>query len=389
VASAAPPRRLETRRRCASSNRDAVTGARAHVLVYRDRLVPRSEAHFLRRLYIGFEHLSPLWVGRRRDAGLSELGADPLLLGGHGLRGIAERFLFKQFGRLPSVPDLRDWRPLLVHAHFGRGGALALPIARALRIPLVVTFHGGDATKDKNYRRHWLPTIFERRLAAVQREAALFICVSDFIRAELIRRGFPPEKLRVLHLGVEPPADPEPAAALPSRYVLFAGRLVEKKGAGYLIEAMRRLEAAGRDLQLVVVGNGPALAELKRRAAPLGNVCFHGWMPNAELRRWMRGALAVCVPSVVIEAMAEGAVVVGSRHAGIAEAIEHEWTGLLVPPQDSDAIAATLLRLIDEPGLRRDLGAHARAAAAEHFDAMTQSRRLEKLLLDVARSGTR
>src|SRR5437764_3439309 len=178
--------RPETRRRCASSKRDAVTGAREHVLVYRDRLVPRSEAHFLRRLYIGFERLSPLWVGRRRDAGLSELGADPLLLGDDGLRGVAERFLFKQFGRLPSVPDLRALRPVLVHAHFGRGGALALPIARALRVPLVVTFHGGDATKDSHYRRRIPPTVFRRRLAALQREAALFICVSDHIRDSLL-----------------------------------------------------------------------------------------------------------------------------------------------------------------------------------------------------------
>jgi glycosyltransferase involved in cell wall biosynthesis len=379
-----------------------MTSPGGHVLVYRDRLVPRSEVHFLRRLYIGFERLSPVWVGRRRDEGLPDLGADPVLLGGDGLRGIAERFLFKQVGMLPAVPDLRAWRPLVVHAHFGRGGALALPIARALHVPLVVTFHGGDATKEKNYHRHWLPTVFARRLAAMQREAALVICVSDFIRAQLIRRGFPLEKLRVLHYGVEPPTEPAPGASLPSRYVLFAGRLVEKKGAAYLIEAMRRLDAAGRDLQLVVVGDGPALAELKRRAAPLGNVCFRGWMPNAELRRWMRGALAVCVPSVhaasgdaeglpnvVIEAMAEGAVVIGSRHAGIAEAIEHERTGLLVPPQDPEAIAAALGRLIDEPGLRRDLGANARAAATEHFDAMTQSRRLEQLLLEVAGSGAR
>src|SRR5207237_4327560 len=107
--------------------------------------------------------------------------------------------------------------------------------------------------------------------AKMQREAALCIRVSEFFGTQLTRRGFPPEKLRVLYCGVEPPADPEPGAALPSRYVLFAGRLVEKKGAEHLIEAMRRLEAAGRDLQLIVVGDGPALAELTRRAAPLGN----------------------------------------------------------------------------------------------------------------------
>lgn len=376
--------------------------ARRHVLVYRDRLVPRSEAHFLRRLYIGFEHLSPIWLGRRRDDGLPELGVKPVFLGGPGPRGLVERVLFKQFGTLPSMPDLRALRPAIVHAHFGRGGALALPIARALAVPLVVTFHGGDATKDKNYRRRLLPSVFTRRLAALQREAALFICVSDFIREQLIRRGFPPEKLRVLHYGVERADDPEPGAALPSRYALFAGRLVEKKGVSDLIEAMRRLGPQEHGLQLVVIGDGPAAPELKSQAAPLGNVCFHGWMPNRELRRWMRGALAVCVPSVqaaggdaeglpnvVIEAMAEGAVVIGSRHAGIAEAVEHERTGLLVAPEDPDAIAAALGRLIGEPDLRRRLGAAARAAAAEHFDAMIQSRRLEELLLAVADSGYR
>jgi glycosyltransferase involved in cell wall biosynthesis len=383
-----------------------VTGdARRHILVYRDRLVPRSEVHFLRRLYIGFKRLSPVWVGRRRDAGLPELGAAPVFLGGPGPRGAVESLLFKQFGILPAAPDLRAWRPAVVHAHFGRGGALALPIARALGIPLVVTFHGGDATKDRNYSP-WLPTVFARRLAALQREAALFVCVSDFIREQLILRGFPQEKLRVLHYGVERADDPEPGAALPSRYVLFAGRLVEKKGVTHLIEALQRLEADGQadpqDLQLVIVGDGPAAADLKKQAAPLGNVCFRGWMPNRELRRWMRGALTVCVPSVraeggdaeglpnvVIEAMAEGAVVVGSRHAGIAEAIEHERTGLLVPPEDPEAIAAALRRLIGDPALRRRLGANARAAAAEQFDALTQSCRLEELLLAVADSGSR
>ncbi|MBV9586584.1 MAG: glycosyltransferase, partial [Alphaproteobacteria bacterium] len=278
-----------------------IANERRHILVYRDRLVPRSEVHFLRRLYTGFERLSPVWVGRRLDPGLPDLGADPLVLGATGPRGAVERVLFKQFGMLPSAPELRALRPALVHAHFGRGGALALPIARVLGVPLVVTFHGGDATKDKNYRSGLLPTVFMRRLAALRREAALFICVSDFIREQLLARGFPPEKLRVLHYGVERAEEPQPGAALPSRYVLFAGRLVEKKGVTHLIEAMRRLEAAGRDLQLVVVGEGPAAAELKKQAAPLGNVCFAGWMPNPELRRWMRGALAVCVPSARAE----------------------------------------------------------------------------------------
>lgn len=136
--------------------------------------------------------------------------------------------------------------------------------------------------------------------------------------------------------------------------------------------------------------------ELKRAAAVLKQVEFLGWMPNHDLRRWLRGALALCVPSlrasdgdaeglptVAIEAMAAGTPVVGSRHAGIGEAIEHERTGFLVPEQDPEALAAALRRLSDEPGLRQQLGENARSAAVERFDMFKQSRRLEEKLLGV------
>jgi glycosyltransferase involved in cell wall biosynthesis len=110
----------------------------------------------------------------------------------------------------------------------------------------------------------------------------------------------------------------------------------------------------------------------------------------------MHGALAVCVPSVhaedgdaeglpnvVIEAMAAGAPVIGSRHAGIGEAVTHERTGLLVPPADAEALAAALRRLRDEPKLRGALGAGARQVAVAEFDARVQSQRLQQRLLDI------
>jgi glycosyltransferase involved in cell wall biosynthesis len=366
------------------------------MLVYRDRVVPRSEAHFLRRLYIGFERLSPVWIGRYRGDGLADLGTEPLLLGDGGVRGGVERALFKHFGALPAVPDLQALRPALVHAHFGRGGALALPIARALRVPLVVTFHGGDATKEAHYRRRLPPTVFQQRLAALKREAALFICVSDHIRDSLLMRGFPSEKLLVHRYGIEPgPENDGPEREGEGRAVLFAGRFVEKKGAAVLLEAMRRLDSSIRP-PLVMVGDGPAIDTLRHTAAPLGRVVFTGWLPNEELRRRMRGALAVCVPSlaaadgdaeglpnVVLEAMAEAAPVIASAHAGIPEAVEHEHTGLLVPPGDPDALASALRRLILDPDLSRRLGLKAREVAAERFGAVAQSRRLEAILLGV------
>ncbi len=378
---------------------DVHVGSRETVLVYRDRIVPRSEVQFLRRQYIGFQYLAPVWVGCRTDDGLEDLGVEPVILGRGGAIGAFDRAVFKQLGFLPPQPDLRALHPRVIHAHFGRGGALALPIARALGIPLVVTFHGGDATKEKHYRRGLVPTIYQRRMKALQNQASAIICVSDYIRDRLIARGFPPDKLCVIRYGVEmsdPSGPPPPKEA----YVLFVGRFVEKKGVRYLIDAMQILERRSAGLSLALIGDGPLAGQLKEQARSVRNVTFLGWLPNDEVRRWMRGAIAVCVPSVVaqsgdaeglpnvvIEAMAEGVPVIGSQHSGIGEAVESGRTGLLVPPGDSAAIADAIWTLASDPQRRRALGERARQKVGECFSAVAQSRLLENVLLSSIRDA--
>jgi colanic acid/amylovoran biosynthesis glycosyltransferase len=320
------------------------------------------------------------------------------LLGRSGAAGVLDRLMFKQFGRVPPAPDLATLRPRLIHAHFGRGGALALPIARALRLPLVVTFHGGDATKDEHYGRKLVPTIFQRRCKALQREAALIICVAEHVREALLARNFPAAKLRVIRYGVEPEVDGAPSQPAERPYLLFVGRFVEKKGVGHLLEAIRALECEGAAIDLVLVGDGPLVEALKRQASGLKRVRFLGWLPNQEVRRMMKGALAVCVPSVatrtgdseglpnvVLEAMACAVPVIGSAIAGIGEAVEHDRIGFLVPPADSRAIAAAARRLLADPELRGRMGLAAQAAATQRFSAVAQSRLLEDALLAVER----
>ena len=370
---------------------------RSALLVYRDRIVPRSEAHFLRRQYIGFRRLAPVWIGCRKDDGLPDLRAEPILLGRRGAAGVLDRLLFKQLGRIPPAPDLTMLRPRLIHAHFGRGGALALPIARALSLPLVVTFHGGDATKDRHYRRQFVPTIFQRRCEALQREAALIICVAEHIREALLARNFPAAKLKVIRYGIEPEADGGSERPAERPYLLFVGRFVEKKGIGHLLDAMRALEREGAAVDLVLVGDGPMAEVLKRQASGLTRVRFLGWLPNQEVRRLMKAALAICVPSVaaqtgdseglpnvVLEAMACAVPVIGSNIAGIAEAVEHDNTGFLVPPADPPAIATVARQLLGDSALRSRIGLAARAAATERFSAVAQSRMLETALLAVS-----
>ena len=370
------------------------------LLVYRDRIVPRSEAHFLRRQYVGFRRLAPIWIGCRTDAGLADLGVEAIMLGRRGAAGALDRLAFKQFGRIPPAPDLAALQPRLIHAHFGRGGALALPIARALGLPLVVTFHGGDATKDGPYRNRLFPTIFQRRCAALQREAALIVCVSEHIRAELLARNFPAAKLKVIRYGVEPEADGEMQQLADRPYLLFVGRFVEKKGVAHLLEAMRALESESAAVDLILIGDGPIAEALKRQASGLKHARFLGWLPNDEVRRFMRGALALCVPSVaarsgdaeglpnvVLEAMACAAPVIGSQAGGIAEAVEHGRTGFVVPQADPQAIAEPVRWLLRDPALRGRMGHAARDAATARFSAIAQSRLLEDALLAVSNRG--
>jgi glycosyltransferase involved in cell wall biosynthesis len=287
-------------------------------------------------------------------------------------------------------------RARIVHAQFGRGGALALPIARALGIPLVVTFHGGDATKEKHYSKSIVPTVFQRRLGALQREAALFLCVSQFVSDRLAARGFPTDKLRVIRLGVEiQPEAPLREAAHPPHFV-FVGRFVEKKGISHLIEAARIRAANGNPIGLALIGDGPLMGALKEQAQGLPGVTFTGWLPSHQVRDHVRRAAALCAPSVasqdgdtdglptvILEAMADGVPVIGSRQAGIAEAVEDRVTGLLVTPASPQALADAIQAIVDQPDWRRAMGTAARQAVQERFNAMRQSRLLEDALIEI------
>jgi glycosyltransferase involved in cell wall biosynthesis len=94
------------------------------------------------------------------------------------------------------------------------------------------------------------------------------------------------------------------------------------------------------------------------------------------------------LPNVVLEAMEAGVPVIGTRHAGIGEAVEDGLTGLLVPPGDVTALTAVLRRLVDEPDTARQMGAEARRVALEKFDAVAQSRRLEAIFCEVMARNT-
>src|SRR5689334_9598478 len=120
-------------------------------IVYRDILGAPSEIGFLRRQYVGFSQLIPIWIARKILPRAADLRQQMVRLGDYELAGILRRLRFRYFGYVP--PLLPFPVEPVIHAQFARGGALALPIARAHKAALVVTLHGGDVSKQKNWRR--------------------------------------------------------------------------------------------------------------------------------------------------------------------------------------------------------------------------------------------
>jgi colanic acid/amylovoran biosynthesis glycosyltransferase len=356
-------------------------------LVYRDRIGVPSETGFLRRQYIGFSRLQPVWTGRTLLPGAPQVGTHLLRLGGNGPFGAIQRLLFRHFERVPSigVPNLAP----VLHAQFARGGALALPLARQLGLRMVVTLHGGDVSKQKN----WRGTVLAQRWPAMLRQVERFVCVSAAVADVAATKGIASHKLVVLPIGVEVP-DIAPWSR-PEAHV-FVGRFVEKKGIGVLADAVRRMRAQGDQTPLLCVGDGPQRPLLEALARDVTGVTLSGWLSPEAVRDRMARAISVVVPSVIArdgdaeglpsvipEAMAQGCPVVGSDQGGIAEAIRDGETGLLVPAGDASALADAMSRISRDANLRGRLAAAGFAQVATSLNARVQSQKLEDLLLTV------
>lgn len=354
------------------------------LLVYRDHLLPKSEHAFMRRQYVGFSALKPVWIGRRL---LPDFAASGFTLGPvfSGMPGAA----FKLFGHIPARDTLRVLNPLAIHAQFGRGGALALPLARALGIPLVVTFHGGDAHKSA----HWQKFALQRqRMQAMIDYASTFLCVSEGVRNRLIARGVPAAKLRVLPIGVE--ITPLAPRTTPGEAILFIGRMVEMKGLPVLVDAIRHLRAQGQTAPVVLIGDGPDRPAIEAALRGTKNIEFRGWQSQDQIAAALAAARAVCIPSVIarsgeaeglpsvaVEAMRQAIPVIASTDAGTVGLISAGKNGLIFPSRDASALAASIATMLANPDTALALGAAARATVTARFDAAHQSRALEQILL--------
>ena len=337
------------------------------------------------------------YVGSRRESkGLSLPPDLTLVVNSGGTKGRVAELAFKAFGHAPAFfHRLQGLHPVLVHAHFGIDATLALPLARFLSIPLVVTFHGYDATiTDEAARSSFFShRRYPARRQALQREGRLFIAVSSFIRDKLLAQGFPPQRIVVHYIGVDVEFFRADASISREPIVLFVGRLVEKKGCAHLIRAMTTVQQAVPSARLVIIGDGPLRQDLERLAqGSLQDFEFLGTQPPEVVRAWMNKVKVFSVPSVTAasgdaegfgmvfaEAQAMGLPIASFASGGIPEAVAHGETGLLSPERNEQELATAIRQLLTDELLWNRLSEAGVARARRLFDLRAQAALLEDL----------
>jgi glycosyltransferase involved in cell wall biosynthesis len=180
---------------------------------------------------------------------------------------------------------------------------------------------------------------------------------------------------------VEPSARPAAQTMIP--LLLFSGRLVERKGVNFLLRAMPAI-LAKREVRLVITGDGDYRREWEDLAVKLGlngMVTFTGFVTNEKLSSLFRSCSVYVHPAiydsrgdteglgvVLVEALTNRKPVVASRVGGIVDIIKDGETGLLVPEKDPEAIAKTVLRLLENPDYAQRLGEQGCAYATDYFN---------------------
>jgi glycosyltransferase involved in cell wall biosynthesis len=283
---------------------------------------------------------------------------------------------------------LRGRKIDLLHAHFAwLPGAAAWVCARLLGLPFTVTAHAYDLFASPDL------------LPVAAGAADHVIAISEYNRRFLVEQRFCNEAaVTVIHCGVDyaqlaalAGERRARAAGAPIR-ILSVGSLNAKKGHEYLIEACRLLDERQLPFTCTIIGGGGGELLLRRQIERHGlheRVQLCGARSQEEVLPAYRDhdlfVLAAVVapngdqdgiPVVMMEAGAFGLPLLSTQVSGIPELVQHERTGLLVPPKDAEALADAIDRLAADPALRQEYGSEARLLVQTEFNVAVNAQRL-------------
>ena len=331
--------------------REAEGGMRKHVL----QLLRGLDRTRFRLGIVASDSLTSLM----REAGTPDVDMLDLTIGdGLGLRSLLSLPRIAGFAR--RCPE-----PRIIHAHGYTAAVLGVAVSKLSGSRLVYTAH--NLLSSGSSRASRAAAVF------ASRRAERIIAVSEGVRDSLIKAGTDPARITVIPNGVEigePPASFDRAAKLAeigvpvdARVVLCVARLTPVKGVRFLIEAIPVLRRTVPNAAIVIVGDGPEMAFLKRLDQEVNGehgAAFLGY--RSDIAELLLAADVVAIPSVqegqglvALEAMAMRRPIVATAVGGLVETIRDGVTGLLVSPGDSSSLASGLARVLSDDRLADNL----------------------------------
>lgn len=267
----------------------------------------------------------------------------------------------------------------VVMAEYGQTGAICMPICRQLNIPLIVHFHGLDAS---------VHSVIEKYREAYRKMfeyASKIIVVSSAMKDKLLALGAPSEKLILNAYGPDEAFFSVKRVNV-SKDFLFIGRFVDKKAPYLTIMAFKRVAARYPEARLKMIGDGPLMGVCINMVKTLGlqdKIIFRGVCTPEKIRQEMSSSVAYVqhsvtalngdmegTPVAIIEASAASLPVISTFHAGISDVIEHNVTGYLVEELDVERMAEAMLEILNDPkkGCRMGIAGRERIKAEFSMD---------------------
>ncbi len=309
--------------------------------------------------------------------------------------GLAPFFLLTQLAAAVRLITSRHIQ--VIHAHWLFPQGLIALFSRALarrRVKVLCTSHGGDLYGLKG-------PVFKRIKRIVAAGCDHLTVVSQSMHGDLVKLGIDSQKISVIPMGVDlqhrfiPPSDP-PAAQM----LLFVGRLVEKKGLRYLLEAIPKIAERFPQVHLTIVGDGPDRIGLEKISGQLGlrgRVEFLGALPNERLPCIYQRAGIVVFPSVVsgdgdregfglvlVEAIGCGCVTVVTDLPAMMDIVQDGKTAIVVRQKRPNEIASAVIRILSNPKLKSSMVFEGRQHVIKNFDwesiALDFRGKIEKML---------
>ncbi len=281
---------------------------------------------------------------------------------------------------------LRQRKIRLVHTFDYPLNCFGVPVARAFRIPVVLS--------SQRFHRHLTPRSYLRLLRITDRLVNGIVVNSESVRREMIEQEHvPPPRVQLCYNGIDinrfnPGARLRmPALQDASLVVGIVCLLRPEKGLPTLLRAFAQLSQQHKGARLVIVGSGPEQSALEILTQELGIRHLTVFQPSvANVVPWLRSIDIFVLPSLsealsnsLIEAMACGCACIASAVGGNPELVRDGETGFLFPPGNVEQLSEKLLALAEEPDLRRRLAEASTRSVPERFSLESSTARMHEI----------